>query len=154
RRLATRYQFACPILGSDIKLLVRQGQLALAQAYYRQERWQESADLYGKLLESSPPTVLLLRGYGLALARLGQYDQAYKHLPGAREQEPTKSPITAGYLALCGAMGKPTNPDDKPKNINWSLRLLSSFPAPNNAEWASLACDVHAEARRFNVPVA
>src|SRR5262245_45791366 len=153
RRLATRYRFACPVLGGDLKLLVRQGQLALAQAAYRRERWPQSASLYAKLLESSPPTVLLLRGYGLALARLGQYDQAYKHLRAALEQEQPKSPITAGYLALCGALGKPTNLDDKPKNINWSLRLLASFPLPTSAEWATLACDVHAEARRFNVAV-
>jgi tetratricopeptide (TPR) repeat protein len=84
---------------------------------------------------------------------MGQYDQAYKHLRAALEQEQPKSPITAGYLALCGALGKPTNLDDKPKNINWSLRLLASFPLPTSAEWTGLACDVHAEARRFDVPV-
>ena len=75
RRLATRYRYVCPLLGSDLSIIVRQGQLALAQAFYRQDRFQESADLYGKLLQDSPPTVLLLRGYGLSLARLGQHDR-------------------------------------------------------------------------------
>src|SRR5262249_7118980 len=123
RRLASRYRFVCPLLGTDLPAIVRNGQLALAQALYRQERFQEAADLYGKLLQDAPPTAVLLRGYGLALARLGQHDQAYKHLRIALDQEEPKDPFTAGYLALCGALGKPTNADDKPKNISWALRL-------------------------------
>ena len=132
---------------------MRQGQLAMAQAFYRQDRFAEAADLYGKLLQDSPPTVLLLRGYGLSLARLGQHDQAYKHLRIALEQEDPKDPFTAGYLALCGALGKPTNADDKPKNITWSLRLLARFPVLGNAEWAGLISAVHTEAHKVGMPV-
>jgi tetratricopeptide (TPR) repeat protein len=151
RRLAMRYRYICPLLGGDLSIILRQGQLALAQAFYRQDRFQESADLYGKLLQDSPPTVLLLRGYGLSLARLGHHDQAYKHLRIALEQEDPKDPFTAGYLALCGALGKPTNPDDKPKNIVWSLRLLARYPLMGNAEWAGLIASVHSEARKVGV---
>jgi tetratricopeptide (TPR) repeat protein len=151
RRLATRHRFVCPLLGGDLSILLRQGQLALAQAFYRQERYQEACDLYAKLLQDSPPTVLLLRGYGLALARLGQHDQAYKHLRIALEQEDPKDPLTAGYLALCGALGKPTNPDDKPRNVAWALKLLAKYPLPGSAEWAGLAASVHAEARKVGV---
>src|SRR5262249_49737090 len=151
RRLATRHRFVCPLLGGDLTMLLRQGQLALAQAYYKQERFQEAADLYGKLLQESPPTVLLLRGYGLALARLGQYDQAYKHLRIALEQEDPKDPFTAGYLARCGALGKPTNPDDKPRNIAWALKLLAKYPVLGNAEWAGLVLSVHLEARKVGI---
>ncbi len=143
--------FPCPLLGTDINVLLRQGNLALAQACYKQDKFQDAADLYGKLLESSPPTVLLLRGYGLSLARLGQHDQAYKQLRLALEQESPKDPFTAGYLALCGAMGKPTNADDKPKNVTWALRLLANYPVYENAEWAGLVRDVHSEARRNNI---
>jgi tetratricopeptide (TPR) repeat protein len=153
RRLAMRHRFVCPLLGADLSIVVRQGQLALAQALYRQERFAESAELYGKLLESSPPTVLLLRGYGLSLARLGQHDQAYKHLRIALEQEEPKDPFTAGYLALCGALGKPTNPEDKPRNVTWSLRLLARYPLLGNAEWAGLISSIHAEARKVGIPL-
>lgn len=151
RRLATRHRFICPLLGSDLRILLRQGQLALAQAYYRQDRFQEAADLYDQLLKSSPPTVMLLRGYGLSLARLKRYDEAYKQLRLALEQENPKDPFTAGYLALCGAMGKPTNEGDKPKNIAWALRLLSAYPASGDAEWAGIVSEVHAEARLYNL---
>jgi tetratricopeptide (TPR) repeat protein len=91
---------------------------------------------------------MLLRGYGLSLARLGMHDHAYKHLRGALEQEEPKDPFTAGYLALCGALGKPTNADDKPRNIAWALKLLARYPVLGNAEWAGLVASVHAEARK------
>jgi tetratricopeptide (TPR) repeat protein len=151
RRLSSRYRYVCPLLGGDLNILLRQGQLALAQAFYRQERFQEAADQYARLLQDSPPTVMLLRGYGLSLARLGQYDQAYKHLRIALEQEEPKDPFTAGYLAQCGALGKPTNADDKPRNITWSLRLLAHYPVMGNAEWAGLIGSVHAEARKIGM---
>jgi tetratricopeptide (TPR) repeat protein len=151
RRLAGKHSFTCPILGADLSVVLRQGQLALAQAFYRQDKFQEAADLYGKLLQDAPPTVMLLRGYGLSLARLGQHDQAYKHLRTALEQEEPKDPFTAGYLALCGALGKPTNTDDKPRNITWALKLLARYPVLGNAEWAYLVGGVHAEARKAGV---
>jgi tetratricopeptide (TPR) repeat protein len=154
RRLAAKYRYVCPLLGGDLAVVIRQGQFALAQAFYRLERFQEAADLYGKLMQESPPTPLLLRNYGLALARLKLYDQAYKHLRTALEQEEPKDPFTAGYLALCGALGRPTQIEDKPKNVTWALRLLARFPVRGNAEWAGLISDVHAEARHLEMPIA
>ncbi len=151
RRLATKYPFVCPLLGSDLAVIVRQGQLALAQVHYRLNNFQEASDLFGKLLQECPPTITLLRGYGLSLARLGRYDQAYKHLRTALEQEEPKDPFTAGYLALCGAMGKPTLEEDKPKNVSWALRLLARYPVMGNAEWAGLINAVHAEARALHM---
>jgi tetratricopeptide (TPR) repeat protein len=154
RRLSAKYPFVCPVLGNDLTILLRQGQLALAQAHYRQGNFQESADLYTKLLQDSPPTVALLRGLGLSLARLERYDQAYKHLRIALEQENPKDPFTAGYLALCGAMGKPTQPEDKPRNVQWAIRLLSRFPVTGNAEWAGIASLVLEEACTLNMEIA
>jgi tetratricopeptide (TPR) repeat protein len=153
RRLASRHPYSCPLLGGDLPTIIRQGQLALAQVFYRLDRFQEAADLYGKLLQDSPPTVMLLRGYGLALARLGNHDQAYKQLKIALEQEDPKDPFTAGYLALCGALGKPTRPEDKPRNINWALRLLARFQVLGNEEWANLVATVHSEARLLEMPL-
>jgi tetratricopeptide (TPR) repeat protein len=153
RRLASKHHFVCPLLGGELATIIRQGQLALAQAFSRAERFQEAADLYGKLLENSPPTVMLLRGYGLALARLGHHDHAYKQLRIALEQEDPKDPFTAGYLAVCGALGKPTRPEDKPRNIQWGLRLLARYPVLSNEEWANLIATIHAEARLLEVPL-
>jgi tetratricopeptide (TPR) repeat protein len=86
---------------------------------------------------------------------LGRYDQAYKHLRTALEQEEPKDPFTAGYLALCGAMGKPTQPEDKPRNVLWALKLIARFHGQmaGNAEWASLANTIHAEARALNLAI-
>ncbi|HEY7327315.1 MAG TPA: tetratricopeptide repeat protein [Gemmataceae bacterium] len=153
RRLAARHNYVCPVLGPDLTLIMRQGQFALAQAHYRHGDFAESADLFAKLLQDSPPTVPLLRGLGLALARSERYDQAYKHLRIALEQEEPKDPFTAGYLALCGALGKPTNADDKPRNVAWAIRLMARHPVMGNAEWAGLQSAVHAEARRMSMDV-
>src|SRR5262249_32009688 len=70
RRLALEYPYDCPVLGSDLSLWVRQGQFALAQAQYRLGQFQASADLFAMLLQECPPSATLLRGLGLALARL------------------------------------------------------------------------------------
>ncbi len=83
----------------------------------------------------------------------GRYDQAYKHLRIALEQEEPKDPFTAGYLALCGALGKPTNPEDKPRNVAWAIRLLARYPVLDDSEWAGLISAVHAEARGLNMPL-
>jgi tetratricopeptide (TPR) repeat protein len=146
-RLAKRYPYVCPLLGSDFNVILRQGQLALAQAYYRLGAFPEAAELYGKLLEDSPPTLVLLRGLGLSLARQGKYDQAFKHLRAAFELEKAKDALTAGYLALCGALGKPTNPEDKPKNVAFAVRLLNRYQMAGDPEWAGLCSAVLAEAR-------
>src|SRR5207253_8452043 len=74
RRLALKHAFVCPLFGGDVAAMVRQGQAALAQAHYRLGNFQESADLYAKVLQDSPPSPPLLRGLGLALARLEKYD--------------------------------------------------------------------------------
>jgi tetratricopeptide (TPR) repeat protein len=154
RRLATRHPFTCPVFGSDLPALVRQGQFALAQAQYRAGNFTESAELYTQLLRELPPSPRLLRGLGLALARLDRYDEAFKYLRTALEQEEPKTHVTAGYLALCGALGKPTKPEDKPVNVAWAIRLLSQFDVLGDAEWARLGSRIFAEARRLEMAVA
>jgi len=153
RRLAARYPYVCPLLGKDLSLVLRQGNQALAEAHYRQGHFQEAADLFGKLLQDSAPTLLLLRGLGLSLARLQRYDQAYKHLRAAVEMEGGKEPLTAAYLALCGAMGKPTQPEDKARNVAWAIRLLARYSVMGNAELAGLNNAVFAEARSLAMPL-
>jgi tetratricopeptide (TPR) repeat protein len=154
RRLATRHAFDCPLLGNNPASMLRQAQLGLAQAYFRQGSFEESAGLYAKLLQESPPTVALLRGYGLALARLERYDQAFKHLKTAFEQEEPKNPLTAAHLALCGARGRPTQQEDKLRNIAWAIRLLGRFDVRGDPQWAKLSNEVFAEARLAGMSVA
>jgi tetratricopeptide (TPR) repeat protein len=154
RRLASRHPYTCPLLGRDLGIIVRLGELGMAQAHYRLGNFQESATFYARLMGDSAPTLLLLRGLGLSLARLGRYDEAYKHLRTALEMEDGKDPLTAGYLALCGALGKPTREEDRPKNLNWALRLLSRYKVGGNAEWAGLVSAVHTEARNLAMPIA
>ncbi len=154
RRLASWHPYTCPLLGRDLSLIYRLGELGLAQAFYRLGNFQESANLYARLMGDSAPTLLLLRGLGLSLARMNRYDEAYKHLRTALEMEEGKDPLTAGYLALCGALGKPTRDEDRPKNITWALRLLSRYKVGGNAEWAGLVNAVHAEARNLGMQIA
>jgi Flp pilus assembly protein TadD len=147
RRLTADYPYVCPVLGGDVGAMLRQGRLVLARAQYRLGNFPEAAHLFDAVLQESPPSVPLLRGLGLALARLGRYDQAFKHLRAAHEQEQPKSHLTAGYLALCGARGKPLQPEDKAQNISWAVRLLAQFDVRGDAEWASLYNAIFAEAR-------
>lgn len=153
RRLALKHPYRCPVMGGDLGAMIRQGQFTLAQAHYRLGNYQESADLFSRLLQDSPPTPALLRGLGVSLVRLEKHDLAYKHLRTALEAEEPKQPLTAAYLAVSAALGKPAQDDDKPRNVGWAIRLLARYPEPDNPEWAQLAGRVHAEARTLQMAV-
>jgi tetratricopeptide (TPR) repeat protein len=154
QRLATRYAFVCPVFGNDVAAIARQGEFALAQAEYRQGHFREAADRFAKLLQDAPPSAPLLRGLGLSLARLELYDQAYKHLRAALDMEEAKDPLTAGYLALCGALGRPIRAEDKARNVEWAISLLARFTVSGNVEWARINSGVFAAARALELPVA
>ena len=147
RRLAEKHPFICPIWGGDLNLLTRQGHLALAQGLFRLGQFQEASDLFNEVLKEGAPSPLVLRGLGISLARLGKYDDAFKHLRIAHEMEEPKDRLTAGYLALCGALGKPSKPEDKVQNVVWAIRLVTQFNAPRDNEWIALVSDLFAEAR-------
>src|SRR5262249_15137616 len=117
RRLAAKYPFDCPVLGSDVAAMIRQGQMTLAQAHVRLGNFQEAATLCTRVLRKGAPSTPLRRALALALARLQKYDQAFVHLRTAHEREDPKNHPTAGYLALCAPKGNPTRPEDKPNNI-------------------------------------
>jgi tetratricopeptide (TPR) repeat protein len=153
RKLASEHSFVCPLWGPDLRFLVRQGELALAQGQFRLGNYQESAGLFDRVLKEGAPTHEVLRGLGLSLARLGRYDDAFKHLRTAHEMEQTKDRLTAGYLALCGACGTPASDDDRRQNIAWAVRTLTQFNAPGDPEWAGVVSRVFAEARRHGVPL-
>jgi len=153
RKLAQKHAYVCPLWGSDLNIIVRQGNIALGQGLYRLGQFQESSDVFNKLLQEGAPSLPVLRGVGLALARLGQYDPAFKHLRSAHEMEDPKDRTTAGYLALCGAKGKPTRPEDKIRNVNWAIRLVDQFTAPGDVEWAGLISAIFAEARAMALAI-
>jgi predicted Zn-dependent protease len=152
RNLVLKYPYDCPFLGADLTTMVRQAQEALGQAFHGAGNYQAAADQYGKLLQEMPPTVGLLRGLGMALVRLERYDDAFKQLRIAYDQEEPKDRQTAGYLALCGALGKPKQAEDRPRNIAWALKLLARFEIRGDLEWARLCNAVFAEARTAGVP--
>lgn len=153
RKLASRHPFTCPVWGADYQLLVRQGSVALGDGHYRLGQFRESSQVFDKLMQEGAPSLPVLRGLGLALARLEQYDLAFKHLRAARELEQVHDRATAGYLALCGAKGTPLQTEDKVKNINWAIRLVSEFTAPGDVEWAGLVSAIFAEARALQLPL-
>ncbi|MBI3408354.1 MAG: tetratricopeptide repeat protein [Planctomycetes bacterium] len=153
RKLAGVHSFTCPLWGGDFTLLIRQGQLALAQGHYKLGNFREAADLYGKAIKEGAPSLPVIRGLGLSLARLGQYDEAFKHLRIAHEMEDPKDRLTAGYLALCGARGTPTRPEDKARNIAWAITLVTQFTAPGDKEWAALINVLFGEARAEIIPL-
>lgn len=153
RKLAAQHAYVCPLWGSDLPVIVRQVRLALGQGLYRLGKFQDAADLFNRLAQESAPSLPVLRGLGLALARLERYDEAFKHLRMAHELEEPKDRITAGYLALCGARGKPSRPEDQGKNVSWALRLLTQFTAPGDTDWVQLVSTIFAEARALAVPL-
>src|SRR5262249_8724750 len=77
----------------------------------------------------------------------------FKHLRIAHDMEPVHDRTTAGYLALCGAKGKPLSEVDKIENVAWAIRLLNQFTAPADPEWANIVSQVFAEARTARMPL-
>lgn len=153
RKLASEFTFSCPVFGDDLKFLYRQGNLALAQGQFKLGNFAEAADLFDKVLKEGAPSLPVLRGLGLSLAKLGRYDDAFIHLRTAHEMEEEKDRLTAGYLALCGAAGKPSRPEDKLENIAWAVRLVTQFNAPGDPEWVGILNRIFAEARLNNIPL-
>jgi tetratricopeptide (TPR) repeat protein len=151
RKLALQYRFTCPLFGADLGAIARDGNTALGQGLYRLGNFQEAADVFTRVMHEAAPSLAVLRGLGLALARLGRYDQAFKHLRTAHELDEGRDRVTAGYLALCGAKGKPARPEDKARNVLWAVRVVSQFSAPGDAEWAGLLSQVFDEARVLDI---
>jgi tetratricopeptide (TPR) repeat protein len=153
RKLASEARYTCPLWGSDLTFLIRQGSLALAQGQYKLGNYQDAANLFDRALKEGALSLPVLRGLGLSLARLGRFDDAFKHLRTAHEMGPTRDRVSAGYLALCGACGKPSSEEDRRQNLAWAVGMITQFNAPGDAEWAAIASRVFAEAREHDVPV-
>jgi Flp pilus assembly protein TadD len=153
RRLAENHPYTCPLWGNNLNALIREGTTAWAQGLYQLGQLQEAADLYNRLLQESAPTAPVLRGLGMSLTRLERYDQAFKHLRAAHELEEPKDPFTAGYLALCAALGPAPKPEDKAQNVLWAIRQTARRFNPGGVEWARLCGRVLAEARSIDQEV-
>ena len=152
-KLAARHDYVCPILGNNVAGMARQAKLALGQAYFRQDRVLEAVGVFQDLVNESEPTPALLRSLGIALCKLEHFDDAYAHLKSAYEQETTKSPLTACYLAYVATRARPSRPEDRPANIRWAMRLLADLAIPVEAEAARMAAVVFGEARGLGIPV-
>ncbi|MCS7044864.1 MAG: hypothetical protein NZO58_00760, partial [Gemmataceae bacterium] len=153
RKLAEKYAFICPVFGGDLQALTRQGALALAQGLYRLGDFQAAADQFARSLAEGAPSLPVLRGLGLSLAKLGRYDEAFKHLRTAHEQETEKDRLTAGYLALCAAKGTPNSQEDVTRNLAWAIQTVLPFTAPHDPEWTYLINAIFTEARAHGLPL-
>jgi tetratricopeptide (TPR) repeat protein len=153
RKLASEFPFTCPLFGEDMKYLIRQGNLALAQGHFKLNNFSDAAELFDKVLKEGAPSLPVLRGLGLSLAKLGRFDDAFVHLRTAHEMEEVKDRLTTGYLALCGACGKPARPEDKLENTAWAIRLVTQFNMPGDPEWIGILNRIFAEARQANIPL-
>jgi predicted Zn-dependent protease len=151
RRLAAQQPYTCPLWGSDLQAILRQGQTTLAEGLYRLGKYQEAAELFDKVAKHSAPSRVVLRGLGLSLARLERYDEAFTHLRTAHDLEEPRDRVTAGYLALCAAHAKPLRPDDKQKNVAWAIRQVTRYTAPADAEWAGLIGKLFSQARELGM---
>ncbi len=151
RKLAVNHPFVCPLWGDDFFKAQRQGLAALAKGFYQQGQFEQAVKLYQRVAHESAPSLGVLRGLGLSLARLGRCDEAFKHLRAAHELENPKDPITTGYLALCAAKGKPAFPEDKANNVNWSVGLVRNIDLPGNREWVDLLNQIFTEARSVGI---
>jgi len=153
RKLSSELPFHCPLFGSDLKYLQLQGMRALGQGLYALGDYQEAANLFTKLIQEGAPSLPVVRGIGLSLARIGRYDEAFKHLRAAQEMEHPPERATAGFLALCGAKGTPKSDEDRLRNLRWAIQTVTPFTAPGDEEWISLASAIFAEARDANLSV-
>jgi tetratricopeptide (TPR) repeat protein len=151
RKLASQHPFVCPLWGSDLRRLASQGQLALGQAQYRLQQYAPAAETFQKLLDESAPTRDVLRWLGVTLARLDRFDEAFKHLKTAFDLEDPKDRLTAGYLALCAACGKPNRPEDKGPNVAWAVRTVRGYEGLGDREWVWLIGQVFGEALQLNM---
>jgi tetratricopeptide (TPR) repeat protein len=153
RRLAASHPYRCPLWGSDVQPLLRMSRTALAEAFYRQGNYAEAVEHFNQLLQESAPSLPVIRGLGLSLARLERFDTAFKHLRAAHDLAPDDRDI-AGYLALCGALGKPSRPEDKANNIAWAIWLVSKHDGRGDKEWARIVNIIFAEGRAHGVRMA
>jgi predicted Zn-dependent protease len=152
-RLATEHEFVCPLMGSDVRAMIAEGRLTFAACQLRRGHFAEARQAYEELYKQGLGGVAVRRGLGMALVRMGRYDEAFEHLSVAQEQEQPKDPLTAGHLALCALRRKPRASEDQASLVAWATHLLGGFDARGDSEWAGLCSMVLARARELDVRV-
>ena len=153
-KLASKYRFNCPLWGDGPSVLLRQGQLALAQGMQKLGQDEEAAALFDQALKEGATSVPVLRGLGLTLARLGRFADAYKPLRMAFDLENPKERLTSGFLALCAVKAPPLADADRTANLAWALKTVTPFSAPGDREWVELLETLFAEVRAAGLPIA
>ena len=58
RRLASKHRYVCPLWGADLAAIVRDGNTALGLGLYRMGNFQESADVFTRLMGEAAPSLL------------------------------------------------------------------------------------------------
>lgn len=152
-RLASEQRYCCPVLGGEVTGMIRQARIALARAEERCGNLAAAAEQYRKIVEEGPPSLPVLRGLGLALARLGRWEEASRPLCAVYEQEGPVDQWTVAYLALCAARATTAPSAAGRENVTWALGQLGRFDGRGEAEWADVCNAVLARARAEGVAV-
>ncbi len=152
RRLATRYRFVCPLLGSDLNIILRPGQFALAQAFIVRDAFRRPSTSTPSCWRTRRPRSCCFAATGCRWLGSGSTTRLTSTFAShwSKRSPRTRSPRPTWLSAA--ALGKPTNVDDKPRNIIWSLSPDRPLPGDGKRRVGGLIASIHAEARKIGVP--
>jgi len=103
--------------------------LALGNAYYYAEQYQDAKDIYDRILELNPNNPMLLHNRGISYGQLGKYDEALADFNHALELRPD----APGTLINRGnAYTELARYDEALADLNRSLELDPDNPAAFN----------------------
>ncbi|HEY1376015.1 MAG TPA: tetratricopeptide repeat protein, partial [Gemmataceae bacterium] len=143
-----RATFVCPLGMDKVAEVLQQTRVALAETLVTCDRAEEALPVFAELLKGGDH-LPARRGLGLALARLGRYDDALPHLKKAQAAEKPPSAVTTGALAACLAHAG----GDRGANVRRALGLIASLNVRADAVWARHAGAVFAAAQAAGVAV-
>jgi Flp pilus assembly protein TadD len=148
RAARQRVHFQCPLELDRVQRVLQSARLILAEALVGCDRAEEAVPVYTELLQTHAD-LRVRRGFGLALAQLGEWDEAVPHLQSVYEAEDPATPTTTGALAVCLAHAS----GDRIANIRQALQLISSLNVRADAGWARRAGAVFAAAKQAGVAI-
>lgn len=132
-----RTRFVCPLGLDRLKEILESARLTSAEALIDCRRPGEAATLFQELRRTRDD-LAVHRGFGIALADLGRFDEALPHLEKARAAASSPDSRTIGALARCRARAS----GDRIGNLQQALSLIEKAPTPIDAEWARNASAV------------
>jgi tetratricopeptide (TPR) repeat protein len=148
RATRQRVQFQCPLGLDRVTPVLESARLNLGETLVACDRAEEAVPVFTDLLQSRSDA-RVRRGLGLALAQLGEWDEAVPHLRAAQEAEQPPTPTTTGALAVCLVHAG----GDRFANVRQALDLIASLNVRSDAGWARRAGAVFAAAKAAGVTI-